>query len=424
MMRKRSSLSLALLLCLLAPVFLSLPAYAGVGCGTNWMGDTTGDTDFYVSKNQNQGTSGSTAADGSATGKSAVALGSASRSANASIEKLTPDRAGPQDAGATVIWTAVASNSGNEKMYYDFLLSGPSTGGRLADRTGWIEGNSWAWNTSGEDAGESLIVVRVKRAGSTGYEDSREESYIINAGPSSSQSSTATPANDLDVTPSASAATTVPAAASAAASVSGASGPAEASTSSSGATDTAFSGIEAHPASKTSEPIANKPRTAPDERKAAVAETSGPNMDMPDPTPKAEASAGNVTQSAEARPVEEAAAVQESEYMDVEGKWTVKLDSPGETLDLSLFQADSSVMGSGNLNEKSGKLAVTAKGSVSGNSLSLEVWTVVSEFGNKVDKSVDLELVKVDRIISGSYDMYSGEDLLKSGNATASRLSS
>lgn len=412
MMRKRSSLSLALLLCLLAPVFLSLPAYAGVGCGTNWMGDTTGDTDFYVSKNQNQGTSGSTAADGSATGKSAVALGSASRSANASIEKLTPDRAGPQDAGATVIWTAVASNSGNEKMYYDFLLSGPSTEGRLADRTGWIEDNSWAWNTSSEDAGESLIVVRVKRAGSTDYEDSREESYIINAGPSSSQSSTATPANDLDVT------------ASAAASVSGASGPAEASTSSSGATDTAFSGIEAHPTSKTSEPIANKPRTAPDERKAAVVQTSGPNMNMPDPTPKAEASAGNITQSAEARPVEEAAAVQESEYMDVEGKWTVKLDGPGETLDLSLFQADSSVMGSGNLNEKSGKLAVTAKGSVSGNSLSLEVWTVVSEFGNKVDKSVDLELVKVDRIISGSYDMYSGEDLLKSGNATASRLSS
>lgn len=412
MMRKRSSLSLALLLCLLAPVFLSLPAYAGVGCGTNWMGDTTGDTDFYVSKNQNQGTSGSTAADGSATGKSAVALGSASRSANASIEKLTPDRAGPQDAGATVIWTAVASNSGNEKMYYDFLLSGPSTEGRLADRTGWIEDNSWAWNTSSEDAGESLIVVRVKRAGSTDYEDSREESYIINASPSSSQSSTATPANDLDVT------------ASAAASVSGASGPAEASTSSSGATDAAFSGIEAHPTSKTSEPIANKPRTAPDERKAAVVQTSGPNMNMPDPTPKAEASAGNITQSAEAQPVEEAAAVQESEYMDVEGKWTVKLDGPGETLDLSLFQADSSVMGSGNLNEKSGKLAVTARGSVSGNSLSLEVWTVVSEFGNKVDKSVDLELVKVDRIISGSYDMYSGEDLLKSGNATASRLSS
>ena len=419
-MRKRSSLSLALLLCLLAPVFLSLPAYAGVGCGTNWMGDTTGDTDFYVSKNQNQGTAGSMAADGSASNKSAVALGSASQSANASIQNLTPDRAGPQDAGATVIWTAVASNSGNEKMYYDFLLSGPSTGGRLADRTGWIEGNSWAWNTSGEDAGESLIVVRVKRAGSTDFEDSREESYIINAGPSSSQSSTGTPATDLDVTPSASAATTVPAAAS----VSDAAGSAEVSTSSSGASDTAFSGIEGHPASKTSEPIANKPRTAPDERKAAVVQTSGPNMDMPDPTPKAAASAGTFTQSAEAQPVEEAAAVQESENMDVEGKWTVKLDSPGETLDLSLFQADSSVMGSGNLNEKSGKLAVTAKGSVSGNSLSLEVWTVVSEFGNKVDKSVDLELVKVDRIISGSYDMYTGEDLLKSGNATASRLSS
>jgi len=405
MMHKRPILSLALLLCLAAPVFLSLPAYAGVGCGTNWMGDTSGDTEFYVSRNQNLATSGSMAADGSASGKTGVALGSASQSRNASIQSLTPDKASPQDAGASVVWTAVASNPGNEKMYYDFLLSGPSTGGRLADKTGWIEASSWTWNTTIEDAGESLIVVRVKRAGSSEYEDSLESSYIINASSSSS-------ASDLDVTPSAPAADSVSAMA----------GSKGSSTTSSAASDTAFSNSDSHPSSKTSEPIANKPRVAPDEKKATVAEKSGPNMDMPDPTPKP--LAGTATEYAEARPVQEAAAVEEPEVMDVEGKWSVKLDSRGETLDLSLFQTGSSVMGSGNLNEKSSKLAVTAKGSVSGNSLSLNVWTVISEFGNQIDKSIDLELVKVDRVVSGSYEMYSGDDLIERGNATASRLSS
>jgi hypothetical protein len=53
--------------------------------------------------------------------------------------------------------------------------------------------------------------------------------------------------------------------------------------------------------------------------------------------------------------------------------------------------------------------------------MSLHIWTVVSEYGNKIDKSVDLDLARVDRTISGSYNLYSGEELIGSGNATASR---
>ncbi len=56
--------------------------------------------------------------------------------------------------------------------------------------------------------------------------------------------------------------------------------------------------------------------------------------------------------------------------------------------------------------------------------MSLDVWTIVSEYGNKIDKRIELELVKVDRVISGSYEMYSGEDLIGKGNATASRFAS
>jgi hypothetical protein len=46
----------------------------------------------------------------------------------------------------------------------------------------------------------------------------------------------------------------------------------------------------------------------------------------------------------------------------------------------------------------------------------------VGEFVNKIDKSYDLELVKVERMISGTYDAYSGEDFVGKGNATASRI--
>jgi len=392
MMCKRSSLSLALLLCLTASSFLSFPAFAGTGCGTNWMGDTTGDTDFSVSKNQNQAASGASSSDAGAlaNAKAAVSLGSAaSKSKNASIESLSPDRPGPQSAGAAILWTVQATSSGNEKILYDFLLSGPSTGGRLVDMTGWIEGNSWTWNTTNDDAGESRIVVAAKRAGSAGSEDRRETGYTINA---ASSSATSAAAVDADPSPSAT-------------------------------SDTAFSDSADHPSSKTSDSISNKPRVAPDERTATVAKSSGPNMDMPDPTPKAVVSTEGSSQSMDAQPVQETA-VEESENMDVEGKWTVKLDRPGETLDLSLIQTDGSVMGAGNLNEKDSKLAVSARGSVSGNSLSLDVWTVISEFGNKVDKSINLELVKVDRTVSGSYEMYTGEDLSLKGNATASRFAS
>ncbi|MCX6673721.1 MAG: hypothetical protein NTY37_08085 [Methanothrix sp.] len=56
--------------------------------------------------------------------------------------------------------------------------------------------------------------------------------------------------------------------------------------------------------------------------------------------------------------------------------------------------------------------------------MSLDAWTIVSEYGNKIDKRIEINLVKVDRVISGSYEMYSGDELIGKGNATASRFAS
>ncbi|MDD1750260.1 MAG: hypothetical protein LUO89_10340 [Methanothrix sp.] len=397
MKRKTLSLCIAVLFCLAALPFLLSSAAFGQGCGTNPLGDTSGDTDFYVSKNQNQGASGMSSTAQSAPAKAAVTLGSVAKAdQNATIQSLNPDKPSPQSPGAAIVWKVEASNPTNEKILYDFLLTGPSTSGQLKDETGWITESYWTWNTTDADAGENQIEVRVMHSGSSEFEDSKVQSYVV-AAVSQNKDVAA-----VDVTP---VATTAVA--------------------SNTVSNTASSSGDSHPESKTSEPISNRPRIAPDERQVAPASISGPNMQMPSPTPKAttQATTEAVAETAAAVPVQ--VEPQEPEIMDVEGKWTVKLENEGATLNpFTLIQTGESVMGMGTLNEQNTKLQVSAKGSVTKNTMSLEVQTIVSEYGNKIDKQIELELVKVDRVVSGSYEIYSDEDLIGKGNATASRFAS
>lgn len=403
------SLSIAVLICLMTmPFLLSSTAFAGVGCGINPLGDTSGDRDFYVSKNQNQGVSGVSSTAQSSPAKAVVTLGDVAKAnKNATIQSINPDKPSPQSPGAAIVWKVEASNTDNEKMLYNFLLTGPSTGRQLTDETGWIAESSWTWNTTDADAGENQIEVRVMRAGSVASEDSKKQSYVIAA---VSQNGDAAAVDVTPVTGTAVASNTT------------------SNTASTSVIDTASSAVDAHPESKTSDPIQDRPRVAPDERPRTVTPISGPNMKMPDtkPTPLPQATTQAVVETAEpiqAEPVQ--VQPQEPEFMEVEGKWTVKLENGGATLNpLTIIQTGESVMGMGTLNEQNTKLQVSAKGSVSKNAMSLDVWTIVAEYGNKIDKRIELDLVKVDRVISGSYEMYSGEDLIGKGNATASRFAS
>jgi hypothetical protein len=388
---KSLSLSIAVILCLMTmPFLLGSTAFAGVGCGTNPLGDTSGDTDFYVSKNQNQDISGTSSMAQPISSKPAVTLGDVAKAnKNATIQSINPDKPSPQSPGSVIVWKVEASNSNNEKMLYRFLLQGPATGGQLKDKTGWIAENSWTWNTAEADVGENRIEVQVMRAGSAGFEDSKLQSYVIAA-------------NSI-------------------AASSGTSSISDSSTNS-------FVG-EGHPESKTSEPISGRPRVAPDEMTIVNPTTSGPNMQMPDTQPKSlntpTTAQGVVETTGIGTEQQTQVPPQEPEFMEVEGKWTVKLENDGATLNpLTIIQTKGSVMGMGTLNEKNSKLQVSAKGSVSNNVMSLDVWTIVSEYGNKIDKHINLDLVKVDRVISGSYEMYSGEDLIGEGNATATRFAS
>ena len=392
-------LTLVMLFCLTAQLYALSNMASGAGCGTNPLGDTSGDTDFYVSKNQNLPASDMSAPAASITGKPAVALGSAA-ALKATIQSLSPDKTSPQGSGAAVVWKVEASSPNNEKILYDFLLNGPATGGKLLDETGWTAENSWTWNITDADAGENQIEARIMRAGASGFDASLTQSFKVSA--ATQDSGTAA----VDTTP-----------------VASTQEPVSSDDASNTVSNTATTGADSHPVSKTANNKDSKPRVAPDEKPrqlttSSAGLTAGPNMSMPDPSP----TSASQTSSNTATDAQTGSATDQSSTMAVEGKWTVKLANAGSSVDLFLIQTGGSIVGYGNLNEQNTKIPLTFKGTVSADSMSIEAQTVVDKYVNKIDKSINLDLVKVDRVITGSYEMYSGKDLTGSGNATASRF--
>lgn len=408
---KKSLRSAAILLCLTAWLFcLAYPALAGQGCGTNWLGSDANDKDFWVSKNQNKGISSpvvgvSTATVGSANTGSADTnsvnnnpdntsnassdnTGSANLGQSSMAQGLNPDKPSPQMAGSVVIWVAGATSS-QKGILYKFLLKGPSTEGMLVDKTGWMPENTWIWNTTAADVGENQIEVRMRSgkylgSDANGYDESRTAKYVITT---ENAEEVATPA-PVDPFP--------------------------------------------HPKSRTADVTIEKtkPRVAPDERPKALpaGNPNGPNMSMPDPTPKplvsAEDTAVDTTVEEEVVdfPEVDTPVVQSrSRALDMDGKWTINLEGLGSTLELTLFPMGEGFMGSGNLIEGKTKIPVTAIVSVSRDKLQLEAKTVIGDYVNKVDKSFDIELAESGSIFSGSYEAYEGEKFLSEGNATASK---
>ncbi len=435
---KRSIRSAAILLCLMAWLFcLTYPALAGQGCGTNWLGSDANDKDFWVSKNQNKGISSpgasvSTATVGSANTGSANTNSDNTNSDNTSSDNtssanansannnsanigsdnasstnissgnagqssitqgLNPDKPSPQMAGSVVIWIAGATSS-QKGVLYKFLLKGPSTEGMLVDKTSWIPENTWIWNTTAADVGENQIEVRMRSgrylgSDANGYDESRTAKYIITT--ETAEEDVETPA-PIDPNP--------------------------------------------HPKSRTADVAIEKtkttiektkPRVAPDERpKQPAGNPNGPNMSMPDPNPKPLVSAedtnveANVEEEVADFPEVEAPVVQSKpRVLDMGGKWTVKFEDLGSTLELILIQTGERLMGSGTLSEGKTKIPVTASGSVSRGKLQLEAKTVVGDYVNQIDKSFEMELAESGSAFSGSYEAYEGEKLLSEGNATA-----
>jgi len=88
---------------------------------------------------------------------------------------FSPDKASPQDAGTTVIWSAEAADPEGDSILYRFFLNGQPVGD-------WTAENQWKWDAA--QAGEYQVEVQVrdgKHAGPESFDDSSTESFIISA---------------------------------------------------------------------------------------------------------------------------------------------------------------------------------------------------------------------------------------------------
>ena len=388
-------ISAAMLLCITAQIFSLTNTASADGCGVNPLGDTSGDTDFYVSKNQNLPTSGgvSPASTISSEAGAAMPLGSPveQTKGNLTLQSLDPDKISPQVAGSVIVWTANTTNPNDEDLVYDFFLKGPATNGELIDKTGWIAENSWTWNTSEDDIGENQVQVWVKRQGAGEAESIKAQNYTISAPTYEEQVADAAASTEKSTS---SGLNSHPG---------GKTADNEVGDASNSMSSAASSNINPYPGGKTANIDVSKPKLAPDEKGSVDA-------------------AGSLSDEAITSSQDPSAAA--SDVMVVRGKWTVDLVGSGCTLDANLIQIGESVVGMGSLIERNTKIPQTFKGSVTSSSLRLQSNAVIDEFGNDIDKSVSLYLEKADRTISGSYEIYSGDELMAEGNATASRFSS
>jgi hypothetical protein len=176
-------------------------------------------------------------------------------------------------------------------------------------------------------------------------------------------------------------------------------------------------------ASSKLETASSKPRIAPDERGATIPQSSGPNMSMPDPSPKPlvkpNTTTNNQTNNVSASQVQ---AQPEIKLIEVSGKWSVKFnDSTNRSLDLILFTNQERVMGSGTLGEDGTKIPLTASGTVNAKELTLTAKTVIGDYVNQIDRQFDLDLLMVNSTLSGTYLLKSAGKFLGKGNATMAK---
>jgi hypothetical protein len=107
--------------------------------------------------------------------------------------------------------------------------------------------------------------------------------------------------------------------------------------------------------------------------------------------------------------------------LDVSGKWLVSLGEASTPINLILIQSKDRIQGYGSLNDNDAEIPMTATGTLSGDTISLDARPVVEGSLNKINKEYKLNLAKANDIFKGSYEIYVGGDLSEKGNATAAR---
>ena len=75
---------------------------------------------------------------------------------------LTPDKPEPQPAGTAIEWTASATDSDGDTLYYRFWIKGPSTENSWKIMKDWSTDNTWTWHTTSADIGGTDISVWIR----------------------------------------------------------------------------------------------------------------------------------------------------------------------------------------------------------------------------------------------------------------------
>jgi hypothetical protein len=115
-------------------------------------------------------------------------------------------------------------------------------------------------------------------------------------------------------------------------------------------------------------------------------------------------------------------AEKQTQNKDVSGKWLFDLQQTvGSTLDLILIQTGDRLQGYGTLTENGAKTAATATGSITKDSLELDVKTVIDNSQNEDSKKYEMKLRALDDILIGHYDLFLSDNIAGEGNATAKK---
>jgi hypothetical protein len=99
-----------------------------------------------------------------------------------SLLSLKSDRQSPQDLGARVTWTAMASDSEGDTVLYQYWLKGPSTEEQWTPVSSWTTNNQWTWNTAQTKAGIYTVEIRIRdgyHAGSESADDFIRMPYVL-----------------------------------------------------------------------------------------------------------------------------------------------------------------------------------------------------------------------------------------------------
>ncbi|MDD4161655.1 MAG: SdrD B-like domain-containing protein, partial [Methanothrix sp.] len=98
------------------------------------------------------------------------------------LAALVPDKLSPQSAGTAVKWTAMATDTNNDPILYQFWLKGPTTGNAWKVVADWSTKNQWTWTNAPTDAGSYVVFVYArdgKHAPATAYDSAVGQDYTL-----------------------------------------------------------------------------------------------------------------------------------------------------------------------------------------------------------------------------------------------------